>query len=120
DHCLDFLKSQSRIIIGLCFLFATFGKFLAPEFLNSVFFDFTNTTDPRFFGSTAIIGEVDMELLKENETAFTSFLKSNNPNENFVVHGADNIKPFSQFLTYWTILIEGMIAICFLSPSKFK
>src|SRR5690606_792039 len=102
-QCLDFLKSQSRIIIGFCFLFATIGKFLAPEFLNSFFFDFTNTTDPRFFGSTSIIGDIDMELLKENEKTFVSFLNSNNPYESFKLNGADSIKPFSAFLTYWTI-----------------
>lgn len=117
---LDFLKSQSRIIIGLCFLFATIGKFLAPEFLNSLFFDFTNTTDPRFFGATSIIGDVNMDLLKYNEASFASFLKSNNPYESFVLHGADNIKGFSGFLTYWTIFIEGMIALCFLLPPKLK
>ncbi len=117
---LDFLKSQSQIIIGLCFLFATIGKFLAPEFLSSLFFDFTNTTDPRFFGSTSTIGHVDINLLKENEATFTSFLKSNNPNENFVLHGADSIKGFSRFLTYWTISIEGLIGISFLIPQKFR
>src|SRR5690606_4133294 len=120
NSSLDFLKSQSRIIIGLCFLFATIGKFLAPEFLNSIFFDFTNTTDPRFFGATSVIGDVQMELLKENEITFASFLKSNNPEGHFVLHGADSIKDFSRFLTYWTIFIEGMIALSFLIPQKFK
>lgn len=113
---LDFLKTQSRIIIGLCFLFATIGKFLAPEFLNSTFFNFTNTTDPRFFGATSILGGVEMDLLKENEINFTSFLRGNNPNANFIVHGTDNINGFSKFLTYWTIFIEGMIALSFIAP----
>lgn len=118
ERSLNFLKVQCRLIIGLCFLFATIGKFLAPEFLNSAFFDFTNTSDPRFFGSTSIFGGVDKALLELNEETFVNFLKTSDPNNRFVLHGADEIQGFSMFLTYWTIFIEGMIGISFLAPAR--
>ncbi len=120
EKSLDSFKIQSRYIIGLCFLFATIGKFLAPEFLNSAFFDFTNTTDPRFFGSTSIFGGIEPQLLKDNEDTFFNFLRTSNVNDSFVLNGADKIEGFSSFLTYWTIFIEGMIGISFLTPSRFK
>jgi hypothetical protein len=119
EGSLKFLKVQSRLIIGLCFLFAVIGKFMAPEFLDSTFFNFTNTTDPRFFGFTSIFGSVDLELLKTNEEVFRKFLMTDNTLERFTLHGGDNIRGFSYFLTYWTIFVEGMIAICFLTPERF-
>src|SRR5690606_27650974 len=48
-NTIKHLSFQAKYIIGLCFLFAVIGKFLAPEFLNGSFFEFTNTADPRFF-----------------------------------------------------------------------
>ncbi|MFY0714334.1 hypothetical protein J1D01_11690 [Seonamhaeicola sp. NFXS20] len=116
---IDFLKTQSKYIIGLCFLFAVIGKFLAPEFLNGSFFEFTNTSDPRFFGFSSIIGEIDMGLLKQNEQNFNALLNTTNPKESFILNGADKISSFGIIISYWTIFIEGMIAISFCLPKRF-
>jgi len=116
---LTFIKKQSKYIIGLIFLFALIGKILAPEFLNGSFFQFTNTTDPRFFGFSSLIGHVDFSLLKDNEQNLSMLLNTNNPGENFLLHGPDGIKMFGIIISYWTIFIEGMIAISFCMPSRF-
>ncbi|MEK6153506.1 hypothetical protein WIW50_09610 [Flavobacteriaceae bacterium 3-367] len=117
-HPLSFLQTQARYIIGLCFLFATIGKFLAPEFLNGAFFEFTNTSDPRFFGFTSLFGEVDLALLKENEDHLTQLVRTSNPSDFFVLNGAKEISGFGIIISYWTILIEGMIALSFCLPRK--
>ncbi|QBA63885.1 hypothetical protein [Muriicola soli] len=119
NFALNFMKGQAKYIIGFCFLFATIGKFLAPEFLNSSFFDFTNTTDPRFFGSTSFIGDIDLNLLKENEANLSRLRQTNDLGLSYELKGADSIEGFGYFLTYWTILIEGLIAISFIIPQKF-
>lgn len=116
---LNFIKTQAKIIIGLCFLFATTGKFLAPEFLNGAFFEFTNTTDPRFFGFTSLIADIDLMLLKENETNFRVLLEQANTNKVFTAHGAKEIGFIGMIISYWTIFIEGMIAVSFCLPSKY-
>ena len=116
---LDFLNNQARYIIGLCFLFATMGKFFAPEFLNGSFFDFTNTSDPRFFGFTSLFGDVDLSLLKANENNLKELINSSNPNHSIIINGADEISSFGMIISYWTIFIEGMIAISFCLPKRF-
>jgi hypothetical protein len=116
---LSFIKNQSKYIIGLIFLFAVIGKLLAPEFLNGAFFEFTNITDPRFFGFTSQIGKVDFNLLKENEHHLAILLNTSNPDMNFILHSADKMTKLGIILSYWTIFIEGMIAISFCLPSRF-
>jgi hypothetical protein len=119
SETLSFIKNQSKYIIGLIFLFAVIGKFLAPEFLNGAFFEFTNITDPRFFGFTSQIGNVDFNLLKENEHDLKILLNTSSPDMAFLLHSADNMSQVGTILSYWTIFIEGMIAISFCLPSKF-
>ncbi|GAA4114353.1 hypothetical protein GCM10022393_13720 [Aquimarina addita] len=118
-HPLRFLNTQSRLIIGFCFLFATIGKFMASEFLDGSFFEFTNTTDPRFFGFSSLMGKVDLNLLIENEENLRLLLKTNDPKTSFLVNGVDNIRGFGMLISYWTIFIEGMIAISFCLPRNF-
>ncbi|MDY8136290.1 hypothetical protein [Aquimarina sp. 2201CG5-10] len=117
---LSSLGLQSRFIIGLCFLFATAGKFLAPEFLDGRFFDFTNTTDPRFFGVTSIVGDIDKQQLILNESNLRNLINSGNPNGFFTLNINDKVSFLGMILSYWTIFIEGMIAISFCLPERFK
>tara|TARA_R100001369_G_scaffold92823_1_gene140195 strand:- start:6805 stop:7746 length:942 start_codon:yes stop_codon:yes gene_type:complete len=117
---LEGIKIQSKFIIGLCFLFATTGKFLAPEFLNGSFFVFTNTIDPRFFGFTSLMGNIDFQDLLHNQNNFHDLLNTTDPDKIFQLNGAQKLNGIALILSYWTIFIEGMIAISFISPNKFK
>ena len=114
------LSYQAKIIIGLCFLFATIGKFLAPEFLDGSFFEFTNTTDPRFFGVTSILNNIDILSLQANENNLGLLVNTINPKDSFNLLSNASISSSSFFLSYWTIFIEGMIAITFCLTNKYK
>lgn len=114
------LSYQAKIIIGLCFLFATVGKFLAPEFLDGSFFEFTNTTDPRFFGVTSILNDIDISSLKANESNLRQLVNTTNTNNTYKLLTNTSVSSSSFFLSYWTIFIEGMIAITFCLPKKYK
>ncbi|WP_150935832.1 hypothetical protein [Pseudotamlana haliotis] len=120
DEILSKLRDQAKYIIGLCFLFAVIGKFLAPEFLNGGFFEFTNTTDPRFFGFTSYVAGVNPTLLLENAANIDHLLNTNNTTFSFKLNGVENLKTIGLIISYWTIFIEGMIAISFCLPSKFS
>src|SRR5690606_4604248 len=98
---------------------AVIGKFLAPEFLNGSFFEFTNTADPRFFGFTSFMADIDMQSLLNNETNINRLTSGNNPNYSFPLNGVENLTNLGMVISYWTIFIEGMIAISFLIPNKF-
>jgi hypothetical protein len=113
-------SKMARLIIGFCFLFATIGKFLAPEFLNGSFFEFTCLTDERFHGMTSVVGGVDTAVLYNGYLDFMSLLHTTNPATSITLQSVGILKPLSYFLSYWTIFIEGMIGITFLSPAGSK
>ncbi|MDD7885830.1 hypothetical protein [Flavivirga sp. 57AJ16] len=117
NSILNNLRVQAKYIIGLCFLFAVAGKFLAPEFVDGSFFKFTNTIDPRFYGFTSFVADVDPLLLKENEINMQNLLSTNNTELFFDVNGAEGLSTIGLIISYWTIFIEGMIAITFCLPA---
>lgn len=114
------IRHQSKVIIGLCFLFATAGKFLAPEFLDASFFKFTLSTDARFFGILSLIGDLSKDQLLLNESNLKNLVGgSMNPSDSFAILVPSNIMEIAHFLTYWTIFLEGLIGISFLLPKRF-
>jgi hypothetical protein len=120
EDTMNMLSYQGKIIIGLCFLFASVGKFLAPEFFNGTFFEFTNVTDRRFFGLTSVLNGLSLESLSLNLKNLNGLLNTNNTQNSFNLLTNANVTASSFFLPYWTIFIEGMIAITFCLPSKYK
>jgi len=116
---LNYLGIQAKYIIGLCFLFAVIGKFLAPEFIDGSFFEFTNTADSRFFGFTSFAADIDSKLLLANEKNLLNLMNTQNPDTFFVLNGVENLSSIGLIVSYWTIFIEGMIAITFCLPSNF-
>ena len=119
NNIIKNLGVQAKYIIGLCFLFAVIGKFLAPEFLNGSFFEFTNTADPRFFGFTSFVADVDMQSLLQNEANMNTLTGKNNPGYSFQLNGVEHLNTIGMVISYWTIFIEGMIAISFCLPDSF-
>tara|TARA_R110002050_G_scaffold296426_1_gene456403 strand:- start:53891 stop:54817 length:927 start_codon:yes stop_codon:yes gene_type:complete len=119
EEILKNLGAQAKFIIGLCFLFAVIGKFLAPEFTNGAFFEFTNTADPRFFGFTSFMADIDMSLLLKNETNLYDLMNTTNPDNFFYLNGVEKLSNIGLTVSYWTIFIEGMIAISFCLPNNF-
>lgn len=114
-------KHGSRLIIGFVFLFATIGKFLAPEFLNGSFFEFTGLVDSRFSGFTAIVTSLSMSELVTMRESFQQLLNSNNISDLEIQLESTVWKEnLSLFMAYWTIFIEGMIAVTFIISTKYK
>lgn len=111
----DFAKA-ARWVIGFCFFFATIGKFLAPEFLDGSFFEYTLLTDERFFGFTHLMGGEDFDKLTQNSQAVTDLLLTSDPSSKIILNTEGNLRAWTLVLSYWTIFIEGMIALTFLAP----
>ncbi len=110
------LRKLSRWVIGFCFLYATIGKFLAPEFLDGSFFEFTCLTDERFHGMTSVLTGIGTTELYGGYQSFMQLLSTTDPSMQVSVLSNPMLKPSALFLAYWTIFIEGMIAITYLAP----
>jgi len=112
------LSYNSRILIGLCFLFATFWKLMSPEFLAGDFFLFTFLTDSRFFDFAELTAGISPEMRSENLSIFEKMIESTNRTESVVLEASGAALLISKFMAYWTVFIEGWIAIAFLLPRK--
>ncbi|MDQ3802392.1 MAG: hypothetical protein M3416_00830 [Acidobacteriota bacterium] len=112
------LQTSARWLIGLAFLFAVVWKFLTPDFINGDFFQYTFLFDERFSGKLKLFGAlapdaVDYNLLAKGAlTAYDSRL--------YEVDLLTNPRwgPWVTGLVWWTLVVEGLIALCFLLPKR--
>jgi len=111
------LSLNARLLIGLVFAFSVLWKLaLSPDFMNGTFFGVTMLADPRFEGFTRVAGG----LSAEGYDALREFVLGA-----AVPYGAADVPEIpprlaalSHFLTYWTITIEGGVAVFFLLPAR--
>ena len=111
------LASNSRMLIGLVFAFATLWKLvLSPDYLDGTFFRVTLLTDPRFEDFTRWFGAVTPELLESHRTLLEQHVDGAMPGS---IDGPVVPQRFlwlARFATVWTLVIEAAVAIAFLWP----
>lgn len=110
------LALNARLLIGLTFFFATLWKSISLDYITSSFFHSFLLIDGRFFGLTEYIGGVDSEALEMNMRVMGEYILYGNPLEVLTLENGVGVSRLAIFMTWWTILIEGLIALCFLSP----
>jgi len=117
----SFLGISAKWLIGMIFLLATVGKFLAPEFADGSFFEFIAFNDKRFEGFTSVLLGSQSEVLSGNRQVLDALLITNQP-ENTVYNfkSTSLISSISLYMSYWTVIVEGLIALLFLLPDKLK
>ncbi len=113
-HCLAL---NGRLLIAWVFLFATAWKlFLSPDFMDHRFFRATLILDERFEGFARLAGGLSLDQLHTLRDAIDLHV------DGALFGGApppDQTKRFlwlAHFTTYWTVLIEGMLAMAFFWP----
>ena len=113
------LTKNARLMIGLVFLFAFIWKaFLSPDFLDKRFFSVNMIEDPRFSEFT----QVTCNISKDDLDYFRDYVKQH-VDGNLVFAEVINfnlkcINKIAGFLTYYTIVLELLIALFFLIPKK--
>jgi hypothetical protein len=108
---------SARLLVGAVFALATMWKLLSPDFLDGSFMRFTLLTDQRFTDVAALVGDVDPAALDANRRSMTALAEPDNPlTEATVLTGSSRLDALADVLTWWTIAIEGAVAVCFLVP----
>lgn len=112
------LARTSRLLLALCMILATAWKLAMPEYVDSRFFTFELLTDDRFANFTHWTTGVPTATLELNRD-LRSFITSNAAAWTPTVQlgGAAQVAPLALFLTWWTVLIEGLIGLLFLLPA---
>ncbi|WP_421762803.1 hypothetical protein [Ekhidna sp.] len=112
------LARNSRALIGLVFFFATIWKILSPDFSSGTYFHFTFLTDSRFAEESKILGDQSRTDIAENINMMRKV--ASNEIETATLKSNDSIRLSTKFITWHTILIESLLALVFLLPSRFK
>lgn len=115
------LAKTSRLLIGLCMLFATLWKLANPQYVSGGFFTYELLVDPRFAGLVSWLGDLSTTDLAANR-ALRELLVSGTTRGIDVttvsLGSSTRIGLLATALTWWTVLIEGLIALLFLLPDS--
>ena len=119
---LKVIKINARLLLGLCFAFATVWKLLSADYLDSTFFKFELLTDSRFRDTAHYVGGAETEDLKENRKSrkdlHKSYRKDAEPVESITLNSGPRVDLLATAITWWTIGIESSIALFCLWPGN--
>ncbi len=103
------LAANARIMIGLVFLFATLQKLLSDEYMKTNAVNFFLLCDQRFSPLVQLVG------IQESECA--AIRRSiNQLLSPILLPGNTRLTLLATLITWWTVLIEAVIAVAFLFP----
>ncbi len=113
------LALNARLLIGLCFLFATLWKIFSPDFLDGTAFHYLLLTDVRFAKVVDIMGRVSQEILAENRLAVSNLVAPLSQLQSVVLQDSQSVRILAKMFTYWGATIEALVAIAFLLPKNY-
>lgn len=113
------LRTSARLMIGFSFAFATLWKgFLSPDYMDGSYFHFTVLGDPRFYDLGAIVGRVSPGAQSTNIELMGMLGRWRPDVPAVTLQSTPFLALLAQFLTWWTVVIEGMLGLCFLWPGR--
>ena len=110
------LRTNARVLLLLCFGFATLQKVLSEDYLDGRFFQFELLFDERFETFAWLIAGVDWAVLQEFRILKAEMVygfESGIDLVNIDLIDSGRLLFVSSLLTGWTLLIEGLIAASF-------
>lgn len=110
------LKVNARLLIGLAFLFATVWKIMSPDFLSHEFFYHTLLTEPRFATLAKVFGGATDQVLAQSARVTSDLESFDSTLASVPLAESARLLALAKLLTWWTLLIEGAIALAFCWP----
>lgn len=115
------LAISSRWLIGLCMALATVWKLCQLQYLDGTFFQYCFLEDERFAHFTARFADLPLQNLADNRQLrdlLTSGHLQGLDMTRVTLTGAAQLASLSWFFTWWTVFIEGALALGFLLPNS--
>ena len=111
------LATSCRIMIGLSFAFAALWKgFLSPDYMDGTYFHYTILGDVRFFDLGMIVGRLSEAAYSTNGDLIRLLAQEKPDVPAVTLQSTRAISHLSLFMTWWTVLIEGLLGLAFLWP----
>jgi hypothetical protein len=108
--------AAARWLLAAVFVLATLWKLSNLAFVDGSFFEFTLLTDSRFVPVATVIGGVDADDLAVNRTVFNAMEGAARGASVALFGHTPRVALVADVLTWWTLAIEGAVALAFLSP----
>jgi hypothetical protein len=109
---------NARLLIGLCFLFAVVWKVAAGQYADGSFMHFTMLADERFRNVAEFFGGIDSQKFTYNQTALTHLVGGERGLQSVTLMDTPQLRQVALIVSWWTILIEGLVALAFLWPGE--
>ncbi len=116
---LKAVRVNARVLIGLCFLFATLWKVLSPDYVSGAFFNYFLLQDTRFGLFAEHLVGLDAGVLARARLERVVYTAFGDPAGALAVPLAAEARWLAALMTWWTLAIEGAVAVAFLLPRRF-
>jgi hypothetical protein len=111
------LSLNGRLLLGLAFFLATLWKVgLSSDYLDGRFLRVTMLTDPRFAGFVQLVGGLMPEQFADLRAFVTQHVDGQFLEPSLLPAEPLRFLRLAHFMTLWTIVIEGAVALSFLWP----
>ena len=112
------LSQSGRLLLGGAFLFATLWKgILSPDYVDGRFFRVTLLTDERFSDLVTLTTGMSRDTIEANRRALTPLPGGAVAADPPVVEQPAAFRALAASLTWGGLLLEGALALAFLSPT---
>jgi hypothetical protein len=112
---------NARLLLGLCMGFAVAWKVLTPSFVDGSFFRLRLVSDERFQYPACCLGDIPQETwsesLRQQRQVPTGYLEGD-PVDTVQLPDSPRLRALAALMTWWTLAIEGSLALLFLWPGR--
>ena len=108
------LRTNARLLVGLCFLFATAWKLLGGQYLDGSFLHGTMLMDGRLRTFAAFASGLSENQIYINRSLASLLRGVDADGATVVAVTSDRLHVVALVMSYWTILVEGTVAVLFL------
>lgn len=111
------LAHNARWLIGLAFAFAVLWKLLAGQYLDGSFLHYTFLADDRLSFAARWLGGLSPDQLAHNRFLETDLALNPQGGGSVPFETTDRMRMVALISSYWTLFIEGLVALAFLLPA---
>jgi hypothetical protein len=113
------LRKLGRLLIGFTFAFSLLWKVISPDFSSGNFFTFVMLTDKQFTPLTTLLTGLTPTDISSNSVQMPQQFTGPVPTE-VIFTTSDTLPMIGRVLAWSTILVEGLVAIGFITASRFR
>lgn len=112
------LAWNGRLLVGLSFSYAILWKLIAGEYFDGSFLEFTFLTDNRVETVARWLGQMPPSMLPTNRLLKEALITFPCEDISATLSTTPGLQRLALASSYWTLLIEGAVAVSFLVPDR--